>query len=365
MSFHPLEHKLINAFKNSYGNEKKDYWLSCSGGVDSVALLYVLKNIQPIFNYNLSVLYIHHGSSHSDENYSEKNPSNKSSSDENYSEKNSSDENYSEKNPSNKSSSDENYSHKKQSIYRDEALECVGEICKEHVISFKSFKSSEYLKSEEECRDFRINIYKKLISNQARVFLAHHRDDFFETLLIRLIRGTGPNGFKDPFAKNLERPFLNVCGRNELKEYQRHCGFKFLEDPSNDDQNHLRNWLRQSWLPQLEKSPHGLKPFKNSLIQLSECMSQAESDFDKLLFFNQKDAGYFELKDFMNFNQVQKKAFISNVLHKLKKSGYTAGQALEVLKLLEHKNQRMNFTVSGIGWKKTGTKVYFNNFNKA
>jgi len=164
---------------------------------------------------------------------------------------------------------------------------------------------------------------------------------------------------KNPFSKNVERPLVEICSRAELEAYQKDMGFEFLNDPSNKDKNYLRNWLRLNWIKQLEDGPYGAEPFKNSLMQLSEFLSQAEPDKEDILFFNQNNEGFFNLTDYMNLKQVQKKALISNALHKLKKTGYTSGQVLEVLKLLELKDQALEFKISGIDWKKTKTKVYF------
>ena len=313
MSFQAIEHDLIKALKETYGVEEKKYWVACSGGLDSVALLYMLQKITPVFKYKLKVLYIHHGNSDTN---------------------------------------------KTQSDYRDKALSHVQGLCDQWSLEFKAFHSDFFLQTEEECRDFRISVFNELLSADSRVFLAHHKDDLFETLLIRLIRGTGPEGFKNPFSYKFERPLVEICGRAALEDYIKTNKIEYVEDPTNLDSEYLRNWLRKDWLPKLVEASHGIDPLKSSLIKLSEHLSQAESDFENILIFDQKSAGYFNLHDFMSFNQVQKKAIISNALHKIKKSGYTAGQVLEVLKLLERQERETEF--SGIKWKKTKTKVCFN-----
>ena len=318
MSFHSLEHKFIKKLKESYGAEEKEYVLFCSGGLDSISLLHLFLNVRPVFNYSLKVVYVHHGSLEFSVDHEEE-----------------------------------------QSGYRSKAESFVSQVCSTHNLQFDSIKSPKFLKSEEECRNFRVTAYDKYINQSSRVFLAHHRDDHFETLLIRLLRGTGPTGLKNPFSKNVERPLVEICSRAELEAYQKDMGFEFLNDPSNKDKNYLRNWLRLNWIKQLEDGPYGAEPFKNSLMQLSEFLSQAEPDKEDILFFNQNNEGFFNLTDYMNLKQVQKKALISNALHKLKKTGYTSGQVLEVLKLLELKDQALEFKISGIDWKKTKTKVYF------
>ena len=314
MSFHPLEHKLIKQFKDNYGIEEKDYVLFCSGGLDSISLLHLLINIKPVFKYTLKVVYVHHGCSES---------------------------------------------FKVQSDYRAQAESFVGELCTFYELHFESIKSPVFLKSEEECRDFRVNAYNKFISQNHRVFLAHHQDDLFETLLMRLLRGTGPMGLTNPFSRDFERPLVAIGSKSDIEGYQKDIGFQFLNDPSNENQDYLRNWLRLKWIKQLKESPYGEEPFKNSLMQISEFLSQGESENEDILIFEHNNEGFFKLSEYMKLKQVQKKTLISNALHKLKKSGYTSGQVLEVIKLLELKNQALEFKISGIDWKKTKTKVYF------
>jgi|GEM_PF-5798119 len=84
-----------------------------------------------------------------------------------------------------------------------------------------------------------------------------------------------------------------------------------------------------------------------------------ESYESKILFFDQKNEGHFDYNLYCSLNQVQKKSIITNALHKLKKSGYTMGHVLEVLKLLEQNKKETSFKVSGIEWTKTPTKVCF------
>ena len=316
MNFSPLEHRFIKKIKGLYGSEQKTYYVFCSGGIDSIALVHFFKNVQSLFPYTLKLVYVHHGSSKE---------------------------------------------HKEQSDYRDKALSFLKSECSDLELEFKFVKSEAYLESEEECRNFRLKEVSKILNadSKARVFLGHHKDDHFETLVLRLIRGTGPLGFANPFSKDVERPFLDLFEKSELEDYQKSLKFKFLKDPSNQKNDYLRNWLRNSWLKDLSLQSHGSKPFKASLIKISEYLSQMESDEGKILFFDQKNEGHFDYAVYSSLNQVQKKSIITNALHMLKKSGYTMGQVLEVLKLLEQNKNEIGFKVSGVEWMKTPTKVYF------
>ncbi|MDH3620427.1 MAG: tRNA lysidine(34) synthetase TilS, partial [Gammaproteobacteria bacterium] len=86
---------------------------------------------------------------------------------------------------------------------------------------------------------------------------AHHREDQAETLLINLVRGSGPAGIAGigklrPFGPGwLVRPLLDV-ERVELETYAAADGLQWVEDPSNQDRRFDRNFLRHEILPRLK-----------------------------------------------------------------------------------------------------------------
>ena len=82
------------------------------------------------------------------------------------------------------------------------------------------------------------------------ILLAHHADDQAETLLHNLFRGTGVRGAAAMPAANgrLLRPLL-ALQRSELQEYARTRCLSWIEDESNADPRHTRNFLRTRVLP--------------------------------------------------------------------------------------------------------------------
>ena len=84
------------------------------------------------------------------------------------------------------------------------------------------------------------------------IVLAHHRDDQAETLLFNLLRGTGLAGAAAMRECNgrLLRPLLSV-GRAEIESYARQHGLEWIEDESNQDTRHTRNFLRHRILAPL------------------------------------------------------------------------------------------------------------------
>jgi len=87
---------------------------------------------------------------------------------------------------------------------------------------------------------------------------AHHRDDQAETLLLNLMRGSGPAGLAGigglyRFAAGwLARPLIDVS-REALAAYAAQRGIAWLDDPSNRDQRFDRNYLRHEIVPRLER----------------------------------------------------------------------------------------------------------------
>lgn len=87
---------------------------------------------------------------------------------------------------------------------------------------------------------------------------AHHRNDQAETLLLNLMRGSGPAGLAGigaatSFAAGwLVRPLIDVP-RTALEAYAATHGLEWLDDPSNEDPRFDRNYLRHAVLPVLER----------------------------------------------------------------------------------------------------------------
>ena len=84
------------------------------------------------------------------------------------------------------------------------------------------------------------------------VAVAHTRDDQAETVLLRLLRGTGTRGLRAalPARGGVVRPLLG-CGRDELRAYLERRGARWVEDETNADTSLLRNRIRHDLLPRL------------------------------------------------------------------------------------------------------------------
>jgi tRNA(Ile)-lysidine synthase len=83
---------------------------------------------------------------------------------------------------------------------------------------------------------------------------AHHQDDQVETVLMRVLKGSGPAGLAGIASRRgtLVRPLLPFS-RAELAVHAVAAGLESWDDPANRDPRHLRSWLRASVLPLLRE----------------------------------------------------------------------------------------------------------------
>ncbi len=87
-----------------------------------------------------------------------------------------------------------------------------------------------------------------------KIAVAHHMDDQAETILYRLIRGSGLLGLTGMQAKNesIIRPLLSVT-KDELADYVGVKETGYREDMTNFDTKFMRNKIRHELLPQLKE----------------------------------------------------------------------------------------------------------------
>lgn len=87
----------------------------------------------------------------------------------------------------------------------------------------------------------------------AALAVAHTRDDQAETLLLRLLRGSGATGLSAMRQRRDEviRPLLGVS-RQAVRRHLATRQLGFREDPTNADPSHFRNRVRHELLPLLE-----------------------------------------------------------------------------------------------------------------
>jgi len=115
------------------------------------------------------------------------------------------------------------------------------------------------------------------------LFLAHHQNDVAENFLIRLFRGSQLDGLSKMKEliqyKNIKlcRPFLEIK-KMDLKGYLRKKKIKYFEDESNKDEKFLRNKIRK-FLASLDDS----ELVQERIVKLSEVIDENRKFIDEIL----------------------------------------------------------------------------------
>jgi tRNA(Ile)-lysidine synthase len=187
--------------------------VAVSGGADSVALLRLLEDLQNELGVGLCVLHLNHG-------------------------------------------------------LRGEASDAdaafVADLAREHRLELVSAHEDvaaeakrNHWNLEDAGRRARNGFFERAVSQGhcTRVAVAHTADDQAETVLARVLRGTGPRGIVGiyPVRSNIVRPLLDTR-RTDLREYLGTKGQDWREDATNRDTTRLRARVRHELLPLLERA---------------------------------------------------------------------------------------------------------------
>lgn len=114
----------------------------------------------------------------------------------------------------------------------------------------------------------------------SRIATGHTRDDQAETVLLHLLRGSGPRGLAGipPVRDELIRPLLAVS-HAEVEDYCRTQNLPVCIDSSNASLVHLRNRIRRSLLPELRRVQPDIT---SALARLAEVMREEDDLISQL-----------------------------------------------------------------------------------
>lgn len=184
-----------------------------SGGPDSVALLLVLNQLRKKYNLDLAAVYINH-------NIRPK-------------------------------------AAKKEELFCQQLcdkLEIELYLVRENIpLLAKKFKTG----IEETARDFRYGVFEEICRSfdYNKVALGHHYDDQVETILFRIIRGTGISGLSGiaPVRDQFIRPLFDLT-KEEILTYLKSIKQSYCIDQSNRDIKLKRNYIRRQLLPLIREN---------------------------------------------------------------------------------------------------------------
>jgi len=117
------------------------------------------------------------------------------------------------------------------------------------------YKEEFQLSTEDAARTLRYKFFDQVLAKHyaTKLATAHTLDDQAETVLMRLIRGSGSKGLSGipPVSNNIIRPLIETS-RSEIEEYLKAKNISWINDSSNDSKEFLRNKIRHDLLPELE-----------------------------------------------------------------------------------------------------------------
>jgi len=182
-----------------------------SGGADSVCLFLMLEELKKEMDFNTVAVHIHHGI-------------------------------------------------RKKSADKDQKF--VEKLCESKGVELKSFRKDIPLickitkESEEECgRRIRYEVFDDVCGmyENSKIAVAHHMNDQAETVIFRIIRGSGIKGLTGMEAKrdNIIRPLL-CLKRDEIEQYLDDIGQNYRIDETNGKLEYSRNYIRKKIIPKFE-----------------------------------------------------------------------------------------------------------------
>ncbi len=140
------------------------------------------------------------------------------------------------------------------------------------------------LSLEEAGHRLREQLFEQLAQEKdfAKIATGHHLDDQAETLLMRLLGGTGLQGLAGIRLQKGRwvRPLL-FARRREIEQFARMRKIPFRTDASNQERNFLRNRIRQQILPLLEREVNPASAIH--LAHLAQIFQEWEAELERQL----------------------------------------------------------------------------------
>ncbi len=190
--------------------------------------------------------------------------------------------------------------------------------------------AEEKLSIEEAARNLRYNFFSNIchIHKIKKIILAHTKDDQVETIIMRILRGTGIKGlcgmrFKSRMGKlNLVRPLLEI-EKQDILRYLEKNKIKYMIDSSNLKTDYFRNKIRLEIIPMLE---HYSPQIKESIFRIGVAAKQADDIlqekvkriFSKIVTVKQKKAFYVDKQLFLKLPLVLRSGIIRKIISDLK-----------------------------------------------
>lgn len=208
--------------------------LGVSGGIDSMALLHIMISLKEAFQLKIQVAHLNHGV---------------------------------------------------RGLESDRDALFVSEFARSRNLEYfeKSVNMNEYaeengLSKEEAGRVLRYSFFEEVREHCSaeKIVVAHNMNDQVETVLFRIMRGTGVEGLRGMSFKTgrIIRPMLNIS-RFEIEAYIQKFSIPYREDLTNKSTEYTRNRIRLELIPYIERNFN--PKFSEAIYRLSK--NAEESNF--------------------------------------------------------------------------------------
>jgi tRNA(Ile)-lysidine synthase len=179
---------------------------------------------------------------------------------------------------------------------------------------------------QDAARRVRFHFFYNLLQKHhaQKIALGHNADDQVETILLRLIRGSGLQGLKGILPTRdgkVIRPLLEVW-RREVESFALEKRIPFLLDSSNLKKDYLRNRIRLSLIPLIEGEYQS--NFKGIVLKTSNILREendylergAEEAYQKIVR-EEKDTLFFKLSEYQSLHEAIQWRVLKNILGKI------------------------------------------------
>ncbi|MBU2597386.1 MAG: tRNA lysidine(34) synthetase TilS [Planctomycetes bacterium] len=196
-------------------------------------------------------------------------------------------------------------------------------------IDVKTYAKENKLSTETAARKLRLDVLSRIADKNNCRFIAtaHHKNDNAETVIHRILRGTGFKGLTGirPMTtingKKFIRPLL-CLSRRQIEEYLKSQNIPWQTDHTNIDCRFTRNRIRHQLLPYLEESTPNLVEIVSSLSQHSAILTDnietcARTAVQTCLISKDNTQTTLDLNKFLNQPQPVQVELIQTVLTQL------------------------------------------------
>ena len=205
------------------------------------------------------------------------------------------------------------------------------------------------ISSEEAGRILRHNFFSEILDNKKERYhlaLAHNLDDQVETILMRIIRGTGIDGLEamDIYEYPIIRPLLNMT-KKEILTYARDNKVEYVQDLTNFENIYLRNKIRNQLIPLLREEYN--PSIYDSILSLSDLARSQNQSFKRYLSMlkNKVVVSKNDLMVGLNINELKKLSdfekieIIRSAINDLSSNyNFTKNHYNEILKIIDSKS---------------------------